>query len=371
MATKQWVVAFQDLPKATVGADTGNAEVVLLVHPRTNRLAPFMFVSNNVYELQASYPVLGEEKGYASWFVGNSVVGDGTLLMATPVDPLFLALPILSASADKMRPLDQLFVSAKAPEARRLTKCANIQLNYVCDVNDKYGPDSIFYRYSETKALGWLRKKVDRLANKISTMDNLDCTKTSGTVSSFVSASGAMKKTADPASKMKSSRLQALKFLREYLTDTMLEKLATVYEVKIDLIMKKKKLLSPKKKVPAPQSRRSTMSADDAFLEDMIEEEMSATATNAPVRKTNSCETVVASPPPRQSAAQSRWDMQMDVSGDNMNSLLNMAPAPMISKRAGEFGGSNIVKKKAKVNPKLASVKVKSKSMLSFFTKKK
>jgi hypothetical protein len=103
----------------------------------------------------------------------------------------------------------------------------------------------------------------------------------------------------------------------------------------------------------------------------MIEEEMSATATNAPVRKTNSCETVVASPPPRQSAAQSRWDMQMDVSGDNMNSLLNMAPAPMISKRAGEFGGSNIVKKKAKVNPKLASVKVKSKSMLSFFTKKK
>ena len=127
MATKQWVLAVQDLPKGTGGPDAGNAEVVLLTHPRTKRLVPFMFVSNKIFELQCSYPVLGEEKGYASWFVGNTVISDGTLLMATPVDPLFLAIPILEASADKMRPLDQLFVSSKAPESRRLAKCENMQ----------------------------------------------------------------------------------------------------------------------------------------------------------------------------------------------------------------------------------------------------
>ena len=35
------------------------------------------------------------------------------------------------------------------------------QLRHVCDVNDKHGPDMIFSRWNETKAMTWLRRKVE------------------------------------------------------------------------------------------------------------------------------------------------------------------------------------------------------------------
>ena len=40
---------------------------------------------------------------YSSWFCGDAVIGDGSLYLATPVDPLFLALPILEASRQQVR----------------------------------------------------------------------------------------------------------------------------------------------------------------------------------------------------------------------------------------------------------------------------
>lgn len=35
---------------------------------------------------------------YRSWFVGDSVQEDGSMYLCTPVDPLFLALPLLESS---------------------------------------------------------------------------------------------------------------------------------------------------------------------------------------------------------------------------------------------------------------------------------
>lgn len=35
---------------------------------------------------------------YRAWFVGDYVLGDGGLYLSTPIDPLFLALPLLKAS---------------------------------------------------------------------------------------------------------------------------------------------------------------------------------------------------------------------------------------------------------------------------------
>lgn len=35
---------------------------------------------------------------YRSWFIGDRVLGDGSLYFCTPVDPLLLALPLLEAS---------------------------------------------------------------------------------------------------------------------------------------------------------------------------------------------------------------------------------------------------------------------------------
>ena len=40
---------------------------------------------------------------YRSWFLGDSVISYGGLYLSTPVDPLFLALPILEASRRLVR----------------------------------------------------------------------------------------------------------------------------------------------------------------------------------------------------------------------------------------------------------------------------
>ena len=75
------------------------------------------------------------------------------------IDPLFLALSFLCTST-RMRPSDQLFLSEKAPESKRIGHCKDLNLKHICDVNDQYGPDSIFYRYNEEKTISWLQLKI-------------------------------------------------------------------------------------------------------------------------------------------------------------------------------------------------------------------
>ena len=68
-----------------------------------------------------------------------------------------------------MRPFNQLFLSEKAPESKLIGHCSDLNLKHVCDINDNYGPDSIFYRYNEGKTISWLKLKVTNL------MKQLDC----------------------------------------------------------------------------------------------------------------------------------------------------------------------------------------------------
>jgi ribonuclease H2 subunit B len=361
---KKWVFAVQGLPKKTE-ADA-DAEMVLLKHPRTRRMTPFMFLNNVVYEMQTCYPQLGEERGYASWFVGQSVVGDGALVLVTPIDPLFLALPILVASGTQMRPLDQLLLSpSEAPETRRLIKCKHLQLKYVCDINDKYGPDSIFYRYNEAKTLTWLRAKVDRLCSTAPATALAETAGAVGIASSFVVAG---QRNSPPSVSHGGSGLvvSALKIIGEYLSNDMLEKLAKTYDVKLEVLTKKQKLAtSPKKPTSKP-----VQSLEDQDLDDMIEDAAMNRQVSDGSKMAKKFDTVAVASPPNNTGPQSRWDMQMDVSGDSMSALLNMAPMPG-GKRPSPTSSGVAAQKKSKINSQLAKVKVKSKSMMSFFTVKK
>ena len=69
-----------------------DANIISLLHPRTNRKTPFLFVGTKIYAAANRYPMLGEETGYASWFVGDSVISDGSLVIATPIDPSFFSM---------------------------------------------------------------------------------------------------------------------------------------------------------------------------------------------------------------------------------------------------------------------------------------
>lgn len=70
-----------------------------------------------------------------SWFIDQSVQQDSTLYVGTPVDPLFLVLPLLTTARDKFTDLAQLLASrTDRPHLRYLSKC-NIDPTPICDIN--------------------------------------------------------------------------------------------------------------------------------------------------------------------------------------------------------------------------------------------
>merc|ERR1719361_966826 len=81
----------------------GQAKVVRLRHPRTREPASFLHNvdSGDLCELLA----FGEE--HRSWLIGEKLVADGRIFLATPVHPVLLVLPYLY-QAERLVPLDQL-----------------------------------------------------------------------------------------------------------------------------------------------------------------------------------------------------------------------------------------------------------------------
>ena len=92
-------------------------KILRLLHPRTNKLMPFMMVADHICELQFLEPPTDDETltdGLSSWFVNDSVISDGRLVMASYVDPLFLALPHLMRNATRYSPLSQVLAHPSA-----------------------------------------------------------------------------------------------------------------------------------------------------------------------------------------------------------------------------------------------------------------
>ena len=127
-----------------------------------------------VYVLTASavQEINWHKQEFSSWFVGNSVVGDGSLYLSTPVDPLLLLLPLLERAKGDAAPgagrfcdLEQVLCMADAPAAQLLAPLLATQLACVCDVTEAGGQS--YYRLSQGKALAWLRLKVAQAARAL------------------------------------------------------------------------------------------------------------------------------------------------------------------------------------------------------------
>ena len=342
---KQWVIAISDLPPKETATNSNKkfaANIINLLHPRTNRKTPFLFVNEKIYELQTSYPMLGEETGYASWFVGDTIISDGSLVIATPIDPLFLAISLLSTNK-RMRPFNQLFLSEKAPESKRIGHCSDLNLKHVCDVNDDYGPDSIFYRYNEDKTISWLKLKITNLIKQLNIMsESLDENNAhSGVAKSFVMAGSSSRNDMNEAAvttrrKVKERKLKvhALRFLSEYISNDLLEKLSAIYEISMEEITKRKRSavrkspVKPKKQIPVDgfEDDLDALIRENAGKPIEIASPPEAVNRNA---STTSTETTDATPKYQVSGENkrpSKWEMQNEVSGDGLRGLLNIAP---------------------------------------------
>jgi ribonuclease H2 subunit B len=106
-----------------------------------------------------------------SWFIGDSVQTDGSLLVCTPIDPLFLALPYLSqaAKAGKFTTLEAILDDPSQINSSQLEHYVQSeQWEHVCDVKVLPGDVNV-YRYNHTKTMLWLKKKVERLSAELET----------------------------------------------------------------------------------------------------------------------------------------------------------------------------------------------------------
>lgn len=136
--------------------------LVSLPHPRHGRPARYALAAGRAFEIQRLH------RRPSSWLVGAAVEHDGSIYLATPVDPVFLALPFLRAAhAAGFSPLAQILASAEHPEAQALASCAGIVagLDAVCD--KKAGWDDSVFRVSDSKVTAWLRAKVAQAAKAI------------------------------------------------------------------------------------------------------------------------------------------------------------------------------------------------------------
>lgn len=117
---------------------------------------------------------------YNAWFVGTRVVSNGGLFMCTPIDVLFLALPLLrscrrsgaDSGAGVFTSLDNLLESDGQPQLHRLTELLKPHLPCVCDV--KQVADDSYYRLSDARVLAWLCCKVQQVRG-VDSKCCLDC----------------------------------------------------------------------------------------------------------------------------------------------------------------------------------------------------
>ncbi|KAG9017712.1 hypothetical protein FRB90_000197 [Tulasnella sp. 427] len=188
----------QCLSAVTTSPDATGQRFLRLPHPRTN--APSLFLapdqpgastsktaSSTILEVQSISPDASR-----SWFTSDDqVVGDGKLVVFTPIDPLFLLLPIMStiaptnsATPAQFRPLEDIFEDA----ANKLSQSSSEQhpegiasedvlffgrlgcvvdaMRRLCDVKE-ITEDIIVYRFSQSVLLPQLQAKVARLSDPV------------------------------------------------------------------------------------------------------------------------------------------------------------------------------------------------------------
>ncbi|KAJ2079873.1 hypothetical protein H4R24_003472 [Coemansia sp. RSA 988] len=141
-----------------------------LPHPRTNEL--YSYYANMPDETLAEV-VRVNMKGKRSWVGSNWVLSDGSLLMLTPIDPLFIYLSLITkmslTSDDEWRFVDIEAIGLETHEnmdaeslhtflsMKNLKEKALLTLCELKDITD----DISVAKIDRVKVIAWLRRKCD------------------------------------------------------------------------------------------------------------------------------------------------------------------------------------------------------------------
>uniref|UniRef100_A0A1E1X2I0 Ribonuclease H2 subunit B n=1 Tax=Amblyomma aureolatum TaxID=187763 RepID=A0A1E1X2I0_9ACAR len=152
------------LPDQHTAEDGQVHSVVRLPHPKTEASSLYIKADSGEYLELVKF----KEK-HGSWIVDNFVEPDGSLCVATPMDPLFFTVALLHKSDTKFRPLDDFVEDNSYPHLISIVRSCSSHIQHIADVKE-LGEDRV-YRYNESKCLKWLTKKVKAVAAALESAD--------------------------------------------------------------------------------------------------------------------------------------------------------------------------------------------------------
>ncbi|XP_039253554.1 ribonuclease H2 subunit B-like [Styela clava] len=147
-----------------LNVDSTSLSVLTLKHPCTGEPSKFLFND----KLKQLYEINSHRDKYGSWFVDAKVQQDGSLFVATIIDPLYIVLPYLnnSGQAEKYVILDQILKDEKYSDCNKFVKIlSKSQMENVAEVSGT--GDFVGFKYSQEKTLEWLSKKVKNTVNAV------------------------------------------------------------------------------------------------------------------------------------------------------------------------------------------------------------
>lgn len=175
-----------------LGAGGLAGKVTVLAHPRTGEMCRWMITGDDgVGGTQPTFDILELQvakvasRAFNSFFIDQSVQSEGSLYIATRIDPMLLLLPLMEKRKAKWTRLEE---SLQEEGMGWLLRCKHVKADTICDVNDQLGPDLLLYKLNEDKVMEWLQSKVTRV---LTCLEKFSAGKASG--SSFASGfSGAL-----------------------------------------------------------------------------------------------------------------------------------------------------------------------------------
>ncbi|XP_024005660.1 ribonuclease H2 subunit B isoform X2 [Eutrema salsugineum] len=203
-------------------------ELLTLCHPKSENGTCYLFNNGMLQEIQWF------KQSYGSWFLGDYISQDGSLYMATPVDPVFILLPIFDKARmkkgedpGKFRQLDEILYVEGYSGYQHLLALAEKCMEIVCQTQEVGSMK--FYRLDNSKVLAWLSFKVCCLKKTLPELDkNYAAQDEQQTLVDAVSIVGEYLKT-EPWLKLLYDHL-GLEFVDPTMKETNVESLLTVDE---------------------------------------------------------------------------------------------------------------------------------------------
>ncbi|CAI5742992.1 unnamed protein product [Peronospora destructor] len=131
-------------------------------------------------ELQRLQPV----EGARSWFVGNTVIQDGGVMVFSRMDELFVLLDAAWPQRMRFSSVFDLLTTAGNTWLLELSTLCEEKITSICDVQVMDRDDrveNLYVKINEKKTMDWLRKKVEKVAKVLRRQEQDRITKATNT----------------------------------------------------------------------------------------------------------------------------------------------------------------------------------------------